>query len=149
MTKFLKNEKGIWDLDEQLSDNFTLGELTTQAAFMRNCPVEYFEAEMSEDIYRNLKTIAHFVQLLRDKLGPITCNCGFRPVKWDLSRGRSGNSRHCKGMAMDIDCHNVTMRTAFEEAKRLFPSFGIAVSYKANFVHIDFDVTDPGRRWVY
>lgn len=149
MAKILKNDLGTWDLDEMLSDNFSLGELTTQAVFMRNCPVEYFEAEMTPEIYHNLRIIANFTQLLRDKFGSITCNCGFRPVKWDKSRGRPGTSRHCKGMAMDIYLNGVTLKTAFEEAKRLFPSFGIAISYKASFIHIDFDVSDPGRRWTY
>jgi len=149
MSNYIKNKKGTWNLNEKLSENFTLAELTTDAVFMKSCPRKLFEAEMTNDIFYNLKTIAHFVQLLRDKFGPITCNCGFRPVEWDKSKGRPGTSRHCKGMAMDIYLNNTTLKTAFEEAKRLFPSFGIAVSYKANFIHIDFDCTDPGRRWVY
>lgn len=149
MTKVLKNDLGTWDLDEQLSDNFTLGELTTQAVFMRHCPVELFETEMTPEIYNNLKKIANYVQVIRDKFGPINCNCGFRPVKWDKSKGRTGTSKHCLGMAMDIYGLNTTMKTLFEECKRLYPDFGIAVSYKGNFMHLDFCTNPPGRRWTY
>ena len=43
---------------------------------------------------------------VREKAGiPIVLNCAYRSREWDKSKGRSGNSAHTRGKAVDIRCN--------------------------------------------
>lgn len=45
----------------------------------------------------------HMMDLLREVYGkPLVPTCAYRSEEWDISKGRSGNSDHCEGKAMDI-----------------------------------------------
>ena len=41
---------------------------------------------------------------------PFKLNCAYRSVAWDLSKGRSGNSAHTRGRAVDIAANNSATR---------------------------------------
>lgn len=66
---------------------------------------------------------------------------GFRPRTWELSKGRSGNSSHCKGLAVDIGVsdsyvrYKVLLSLGFIGVPRL----GVGKA----FIHIDIDETKP------
>lgn len=66
---------------------------------------------------------------------PFVLNCAFRPVEWDKLKGRSGNSFHCKGRAVDIRCLSDANRAVIVAAliKVGFNGIGIA----SNFIHVD------------
>lgn len=78
---------------------------------------------------------------------PYVITCAYRSVAWDKARGRSGQSSHCKGLALDIKAieHHYRLRliTALIECgvKRI----GIA----KNFIHFDVDPDKAPSLWLY
>lgn len=78
---------------------------------------------------------------------PYEVNCAYRSVAWDRSKGRSGASSHCKGLAMDIRCINHDLRRRYVASllqlgvKRI----GIAKS----FIHFDVDDEKSPSLWLY
>lgn len=82
----------------QLTENFTLQELTVTSTGLPNQP----NAEQLEC----LKSLAeNILQPLRNLYGgPIVVNSGFRSVSVNISIGGASNSQHCKGQAADLSC---------------------------------------------
>lgn len=72
---------------------------------------------------------------LRELCGfPLVLNCAYRSPEWDKERGRSGNSYHTKGLAVDIRCFDARKRAVIVEfALRL----GLSVGVYSSFLHID------------
>jgi len=66
---------------------------------------------------------------------PLTPTCMFRTSRWDLEKGRSGNSKHTEGLAADFACDDAQKRAVIaREAFRLgFSGIGI----HKDFVHVD------------
>ena len=66
---------------------------------------------------------------------PFVLNCAYRSVEWDKQKGRSGNSMHCKGRAVDIRCLSDVHRAVIVAAliKAGFNGIGIA----SRFIHVD------------
>lgn len=95
---------------------------------------------------------AGFLALLdriRERAGiPIVLNCAYRSREHDLKAGRSGNSAHTRGKAVDVRCTTSANRykivaAALEEGVR---RIGIGKS----FVHLDNDTSLPlGVIWDY
>lgn len=72
---------------------------------------------------------------LRELCGfPLVLNCAYRSPEWDKERGRSGNSYHTKGLAVDIRCYDSKQR-AFIVQFAL--SLGLSVGVYSSFVHVD------------
>lgn len=86
---------------------------------------------------------------LRDIAGiPIVINCAYRSREWDLKKGRSGNSAHTKGKAVDIRCIDSSNRYKILQAaiQLGFRRIGIADT----FIHLDMDESLPqGVIWLY
>lgn len=82
------------------------------------------------------------------RLQPFTISSGFRSVDYERSRGRSGKSSHCKGLAADIVC--LSNRERFFLVSH-FLSFGInRIGIAKNFIHVDLDGSLPEPRiWTY
>lgn len=79
---------------------------------------------------------------LREKCGiPLVINCAYRSRDWDLRKGRSGNSAHTKGVAVDIRCNASATRFKIVSAalELGFKRIGIGKT----FVHLDADVDLP------
>lgn len=79
---------------------------------------------------------------------PITLNSAYRSPEYDVSKNRSGNSAHCKGLAFDISCRNSERRAYIvATAQKVgFPRIGIGKT----FIHLDCDLTKPYPRiWLY
>lgn len=86
---------------------------------------------------------------LRDKVGiPIVLNSAYRTVAYEKSKGRSGNSAHTRGLAVDIRCYNgATKQRLMDAARELgVTRFGVGKT----FLHIDIDKTLPqNTTWGY
>lgn len=74
-------------------------------------------------------------------------NSLFRTVSWEKSRGRSGSSSHCKGLAIDISAKTNQERIALLEAAHLcgISRIGIGKTY----IHLDIDSSKPSSCWLY
>lgn len=70
---------------------------------------------------------------------PLVLNCAFRSKAWDLAKGRSGNSAHTRGKAVDIRCTTSTNRLKIVKAAILCGIKRIGIG--KNFVHLDNDAS--------
>ncbi len=73
---------------------------------------------------------------IREKAGiPLVITCAYRSVAHEKSKGRSGNSAHTKGLAVDIRCTNNSNRYKIINAAIAcgINRIGIAGTY----IHID------------
>lgn len=65
---------------------------------------------------------------------PLVLNCAYRSKKWDIERGRSGNSYHTKGLAVDIRCLDSRKRVRIVSSALIL---GLSVGVYSSFLHID------------
>jgi len=79
---------------------------------------------LTGDVLENLKELAKNLQVLSDDIGnvTITINIGFRPLWWELSRKRSGNSQHVHGKGADIVVAGMTPVQVAQRIERLIKS---------------------------
>ena len=79
---------------------------------------------------------------LREKCGiPLVISCAYRSREWDLSKGRSGNSAHTKGKAVDIIYNSSS--TAYAIVKNAIDLGINRIGIGKNFIHIDNDDSLP------
>lgn len=95
---------------------------------------------------------AGFLALLdevRETAGiPLVLNCAYRSKEWEKKQGRSGNSAHTRGKAVDIRCNTSANRYKIVRAALLCGVCRIGVG--KTFVHLDNDKTLPqGVIWDY
>ncbi len=68
---------------------------------------------------------------------PFVLNCAYRSVAWDKARGRSGNSAHTRGLAVDIRCN--TSANRFKIVSALLSVGFNRIGIGKSFVHADVD----------
>ncbi len=119
----------------QVSRYFTLGE------FRNACFSLSSENIRQVPIPQNL---LYAMDYLRDKIGqPIHINSHFRTIAHEKRKGRSGNSQHTLGKAVDLSGQGLValIETAVKERNEVYyklRDFGInAIGIYDNFVHID------------
>lgn len=82
-----------------------------------------------------------FLDLLdkvREKAGiPLVLNCAYRSREWDIAKGRSGNSAHTRGKAVDIRCNSSATR--FKIVKAAMECGIVRIGIGKSFVHLDND----------
>lgn len=85
---------------------------------------------------------------LRERLGkPIILTSAYRTKFYEKSKGRSGTSSHCKGLAVDIRCDSSLYRHLLISAiLDVIPSARIGIY--PTFVHLDVDTDKPCVIWV-
>lgn len=66
---------------------------------------------------------------------PFVLNCAYRSVSWDKEKNRSGNSFHCKGLAVDIRCGDSKTRALIIYSLWLCGIKGIGIY--PTFIHAD------------
>lgn len=72
---------------------------------------------------------------LREACGfPLVVNCAYRSKDYDISKGRSGNSWHTKGRAMDIRCYDSQKRAMIVQCAL---ELNLSVGVYSSFLHID------------
>lgn len=78
---------------------------------------------------------------------PFQVNCAYRSVSWDRKKGRSGQSSHCKGLAMDIACINHALRLKYVAALTELGCKRIGIA--KTFIHFDVDPDKLPSMWLY
>lgn len=78
---------------------------------------------------------------------PLIVNSAYRSFDYEQSKGRTGSSSHCKGIAVDIAVQSGETRLKIvQNALRAgFQRIGIAKT----FVHLDLDEGKPSSIWLY
>lgn len=72
---------------------------------------------------------------------PLVLNCAYRSVEWDKAKGRSGNSAHTRGKAVDIRCTTTQNRMKIVKAALAIGIRRIGIG--KNFIHVDTDTSLP------
>lgn len=90
---------------------------------------------MKQDFMNRLDTV-------RDVTGiPLVITCAYRSREYDLAKGRSGNSAHTKGMAVDIRC--TTSVNAFKIVQAALKVGFTRIGIGKTFIHLDSDTSLP------
>lgn len=101
----------------------------------KNCTPSCSMSEMDADFLLRLDRIRYTAGI------PLVLNCAYRSKEWDIKQGRSGNSAHCKGKAVDIRCNTSGNRMKIVKAAL---DCGITrIGIGKTFVHIDADESLP------
>lgn len=126
----MKNEY-IMDYTQYLK-HFTPAEFTAVG-----CSIE----DMSFSFLTTLDAIREFSGV------PMRITSAFRTVEHERSVGRSGNSAHTRGFAVDIHCTNSSDRL---KIVRYALAFGIRrIGIASTFIHLDSDPSLPECMWTY
>lgn len=91
------------------------------------------------------KTAFNMLNVVRMHYGaPMYLTCAYRTREHDISKGRSGNSDHCKGRGFDIKIESLkdAAKIIAYASKVGFNAFGIDL--KSKFVHIGYRPELPG-----
>ncbi|MEM6354077.1 MAG: D-Ala-D-Ala carboxypeptidase family metallohydrolase [Pseudomonadota bacterium] len=83
------------------------------------------------------------LQELRNRVGPMVINSGFRTPKWNAAVGGAAMSKHLFGVAFDVRNHPDRTQDDFIDAARGVGFNGIG-RYQ-HFTHIDLGA--PNRYW--
>lgn len=88
-------------------------------------------AQMDENLMEGLDELREAVDM------PFIITSAYRSPDWDLSKGRTGQGPHTKGMAVDISCPNsyFTRRVLYEALMR--PQYFKGIGIGKNFIHLD------------
>lgn len=76
---------------------------------------------------------------------PFVLNSAFRAKEYELQKGRSGSSSHCKGLAVDISCLTSVCRL-----KMLMCLLAVGfrrIGIYPTFIHVDSDTSKPASLW--
>ena len=82
----------------RLSKNFTLQELTYSATALRLG----IDNEPTKEGVLKLTLLATFLQVIRDRIGPLRITSGYRSPQLSEAIGSSSNSQHCRYEAVDL-----------------------------------------------
>lgn len=113
--------------------------------------IEFKSATPSCSLSDMSPKLMHELDRLRDFLGfPLFVSSAFRPVDYELKRGRNGKSAHCKGLAIDLKCSDSQKRFQIVAAA-LSPGFMFTrIGIAPTFIHLDIDDTLPQCvMWLY
>ena len=128
-----------------LSKNFTLDELCKSEIAIRRS----IDNTPTETVISNLQALVlNVLQPIRNSLGPITINSGYRSPAVNVAVGGSPTSDHCLGMAADIEIagYDNKMLAKFIEQNFKFTQL-ILEFYEdgqpaSGWVHVSFDPND-------
>lgn len=100
----------------------------SEAEFAR-CAPPCFIDDMSDELLYKLD------QIRQDVGKPLRITCAFRSMEYDKAKGRSGDSRHCRGLAVDIACSDSETRQKILKSALSLGLNGIGIA--KTFIHID------------
>ena len=103
------------------------------------------------ELLHQAQKLAIQLQVLRDYLEtPIHINISYRPIWYELEKGRSGNSRHVLGQAADITAKGWSSKQVHKAIEFLISEGcmlqGGLGAYN-NFTHYDIGYNGTKRRW--
>ena len=125
-----------------LSENFTLAELIESQAGRRLNIKEQFSPPL--EVVANLRNLCkHILQPLRDKIGPLKVNSGYRCDRVNVAVGGQTSSQHRIGEAADIEgveATNMQVFKAIQEMNLPFDQLIYEFGTKENpaWVHVSY-----------
>ena len=134
-----------------MTKNFKLNEFLESRFFSESEQIRVladFEKNKKE-LLPKLQKLASYLQILRDALGAsVSINIAYRPKWYELARGRSGNSKHCKCEAADITVDGYTPLQVHSKIEELIKSGDMAeggLGKYNSFTH--YDIRGNKARW--
>lgn len=97
--------------------------------------------DMDDDFIKLLDSAREFAGC------PFRLNSGFRSRDYELSKGRTGTSSHCKGLAVDIACSDSRKRYLIVNALMAVGFMRIGIG--KHFIHVDNDPDKRASIWLY
>ena len=138
---------------KQLTKNFNLSEFLYSKWFDKRTQALVIKMyNETNSIQHNIQKLANQLQALRNELGvPVIINIAYRPVFYELSKGRDGTSKHTKGEAGDIKAQGLKPKYVAAKIEQLISSGDMlqgGLGVYPTFCHYDifFDKTNI-RRW--
>lgn len=95
----------------------------------RKCVPACLKSQMDTNFLKRLNRARRSAGL------PFVLTSAYRSEEWDKSKGRTGNSYHCKGRAVDIRCLDSNSRAVIVKSLIDAGFNGIGISY--TFIHVD------------
>lgn len=77
---------------------------------------------------------------------PFVVNSAFRSKDFEKSKGRTGSSSHCKGLAIDISC-----LTSVARLKMILSLLAVGfrrIGIYPTFLHVDMDTSKPSSLFI-
>ena len=139
--------------DKKLTENFMLSEFLYSKWFDKETQAKVIMLyNECKSVQYNIQKLANQLQALRNELGvPVIINIAYRPVFYELSKGRDGTSKHTKGEAGDIKAQGLKPKYVASKIEQLINSGDMlqgGLGVYSTFCHYDifFDKTNV-RRW--
>ena len=138
---------------KQLTKNFNLSEFLYSKWFDKETQALVIKMyNETNSIQHNIQKLANQLQALRNELGvPVIINIAYRPVFYELSKGRDGTSQHALGKAADSTAQGLITMYVAAKIEQLISSGDMiqgGLGVYPTFCHYDifFDKTNV-RRW--
>lgn len=97
---------------------------------------EFRHAVPSCDPVQMTASFMEAIERIRERSGvPMRINSAFRSQEYERSKGRSGNSYHCVGSALDVRCVNSVSRYKLVEACLHFGELSMVLH--PTYIHFD------------
>lgn len=129
----------------KLSANFTVDELCKSEVAIRRS----IDNTPTETIISNLQALVlNVLQPIRNSLGPITINSGYRSPAVNVAVGGSSTSDHCLGMAADIEIAGYDNKMLAKFIEQNFKFTQLILEFyedgqpSSGWVHVSFDPND-------
>lgn len=101
-----------------------------------NFKVKEYACKDGSDLVLIADELAEVLQEIRNRLGVLHINSGFRTESWNEKVGGEPYSYHLAGMAADIWVKNVRPKKVAQTASEILGTHGGVILY-TNFVHVD------------
>lgn len=106
----------------------------------RKCKPACEISDMNEEFLRKLDEARTLART------PFILNSAYRSMDYEKSKGRSGTSSHCKGVAVDLSCKSSHVRMRIVSA---LISVGFRrIGVYPTFIHVDMDEDKITTMWL-
>ena len=135
---------------KQLTKNFNLSEFLYSKWFDKETQAKVIMLyNETNSIQHNIQKLANQLQTLRNEVGvPVIINIAYRPVFYEVSKGRDGTSQHTLGKAADITAQGLKPKYVASKIEQLINSGDMlqgGLSAYSTFVH--YDIRKTKARW--
>lgn len=130
---------------KRVSKNFYWHELFRTNTGLNNDPLPEKEKYVNENLYQ---LVLHTLQPIRDILGRVKINSGFRSEAVNNKIGGASNSQHRKGQAVDIVPIDISVFKGFENIKNSNIPFDQLIYENHNgkqWVHVSYNKVNNRR----
>jgi uncharacterized protein YcbK (DUF882 family) len=135
---------------KQLTKNFNLSEFLYSKWFDKETQSLVIKMyNETNSIQHNIQKLANQLQTLRNEVGvPVIINIAYRPVFYEVSKGRDKTSQHTKGKAADITAQGLKPKYVAAKIEQLISSGDMlqgGLGVYPTFVH--YDIRKTRARW--